>query len=592
MAAPIVKGWRCAWRYRQGILLKKKHRCFRFRVESLSAGSSGAGLLSSLNKRGVIKDAFPESAAQCQLPELLQRAPQTVYCGFDPTADSLHAGNLLAVIALLHFRNAGHNVIALIGGATALIGDPSGKTTEREKLSGDVVEDNTRGIRETLQRIFANHELFYSCGGQGLGTVTVLNNASWYRGWNVVSFLSDVGRHFRMSTLLSRHSVQSRLRSPEGMSMTEFSYQLFQAFDFYHLNQHHDCKIQLGGTDQLGNLMSGHEFIHKVTGEQVYGLTVPLVTTSMGDKLGKTAGNAVWLNRDRTSPFELYQYFLRQPDSAVERQVSCRLCYFRDTLRMASTAKLSAHFLHLAYLGMEPAKYLKLFTFLPLAEVDQVMDLQREDPGNRPAQKRLAAEVTKLVHGKEGLEKLAGFCVLLELAGCTSALFQGSLQALEQMSDSELQELFREAPFSELLLEPGTTVLEACRRVQAVPEGARGYRMITDGGVSMNHSKVTNPEQVLVPGLHILRNSLTLLRVGKKNFYVLKPGPGWGLFNHRYGGSLQEDSLTWSLTKDLQQGWGTLIPERTIHQESVDPGKLSADMSLQTEGRETAWSRL
>lgn len=411
-----------------------------------------------------------------ELPRLLQNAPQTVYCGFDPTADSLHIGNLLAIIGLLHFRNAGHNVIALTGGATAQIGDPSGKTTEREKLSSDVVEDNTKGIRENLQRIFTNHELYYSNSDSGLGTFTVLNNASWYRGWNVVNFLSEVGRHFRMGTLLSRHSVQTRLKSAEGMSLTEFSYQLFQAYDFYHLNQCHDCRIQLGGTDQLGNLMSGHEYIHKVTGQEVYGLTVPLVTSSTGDKLGKTGGNAVWLSRDRTSPFELYQYFLRQPDSAVE-------------------------------------KYLKLFTFLSLAEVDQVIDLQRQDPGKRPAQKRLAAEVTKLVHGKEGLESAKR---------CTSALFHSSLQALQQMSDSELQEIFREAPFCELLLEPGTTVLEACRRVEAVPHGARGYRMVTEGGVWINHSRADNPDQVLIPGQHILANGLTLLRVGKKNFYIIR----------------------------------------------------------------------
>ncbi|XP_064200766.1 tyrosine--tRNA ligase, mitochondrial [Anguilla rostrata] len=476
MAAPMIaKGWRWAWRHRC-FILSKKTRCFCLRSEFISTTSIRSGLLSSFNKRGIIKDAFPDSAAQVELPRLLQNAPQTVYCGFDPTADSLHIGNLLAIIGLLHFRNAGHNVIALIGGATAQIGDPSGKTTEREKLSNDVVEDNTKGIRENLQRIFTNHELYYSSSDSGLGTFTVLNNASWYRGWNVVNFLSEVGRHFRMGTLLSRHSVQTRLKSAEGMSLTEFSYQLFQAYDFYHLNQCHDCRIQLGGTDQLGNLMSGHDYIHKVTGQEVYGLTVPLVTSSTGDKLGKTGGNAVWLSRDRTSPFELYQYFLRQPDSAVE-------------------------------------KYLKLFTFLSLAEVDQVIDLQRQDPGKRPAQKRLAAEVTKLVHGKEGLESAKR---------CTSALFHSSLQALQQMSDSELQELFREAPFCELLLEPGTTVLEACRRVEAVPHGARGYRMVTEGGVWINHSRADNPDQVLIPGQHILANGLTLLRVGKKNFYIIR----------------------------------------------------------------------
>lgn len=221
------------------------------------------GLLVSLNKRGVLKDCFPEGAGQVQLPLLLQSGSQTVYCGFDPTADSLHAGNLLAIIGLLHFRNAGHNVIALIGGATAQIGDPSGKTREREALHADVVKQNESGIRESLHRIFANHELYYCSDPKKLGTISVLNNAKWYKGWNVVAFLSDIGRHFRMGTMLSRHSVQSRLKSAEGMSFTEFSYQLFQAYDFYNLHQLYNCKIQLGGRDQLGNLMTGHEFIQK-----------------------------------------------------------------------------------------------------------------------------------------------------------------------------------------------------------------------------------------------------------------------------------------------------------------------------------------
>uniref|UniRef100_A0A3Q3VRW4 Tyrosine--tRNA ligase n=1 Tax=Mola mola TaxID=94237 RepID=A0A3Q3VRW4_MOLML len=264
------------------------------------------------------RESFPESAAQDQLPSLLQSGAQTVYCGFDPTADSLHVGNLLAIIGLLHFRKAGHHVLAVLGGATAQIGDPSGKTSERERLSADVVEANTRSIRDSVQRIFTNHELYFHDSSRKLGTVTVLNNLSWYKDRNAVGFLSEVGRYFRMGTMLSRHSVQSRLRSADGMSLTEFTYQVFQAYDFYHLNQTYGCKIQLGGTDQLGNLMSGHEFIHKVSGEEVFGLTVPLVTSSVGDKLGKTAGNAMWLNRDRTSPFDLYQFFLRQPDASVE----------------------------------------------------------------------------------------------------------------------------------------------------------------------------------------------------------------------------------------------------------------------------------
>ncbi|KAM9755025.1 tyrosine--tRNA ligase, mitochondrial [Menidia menidia] len=476
MAASMASVCRYARRYGPCIFHKRKRLCLRVSSELHCSSPVHGGLLLSLHKRGILKESFPEGAAQDRLPALLRSGPQTVYCGFDPTADSLHVGNLLAIIGLLHFRSAGHNVVAVLGGATAQIGDPSGKTTERERLSADVVDGNARGIRESVQRIFANHEVHFHDGSRALGTAAVLNNLSWYKGWSVVDFLSQAGRHFRMGTMLSRHSVQSRLRSADGMSLTEFTYQVFQAFDFHHLHQIYGCRIQLGGTDQLGNLMSGHEYIHKVSGEEVYGLTIPLVTSSVGDKLGKTAGNAVWLNRDRTSPFDLYQFFLRQPDSSVEG-------------------------------------YLKLFTFLPLAEVEKLMEQQREDPSKRLAHKRLAAEVTKLVHGKEGLESAKR---------CTNALYHSSVQALEEMSDEELQELFREAPFHELLLEPGTTVIDACRQVNAIPDGPRGYQMVSDGAVWINHRRADNPESVLIPKLHILSNGLTLLRVGKKNFYIIK----------------------------------------------------------------------
>ncbi|XP_019933962.1 tyrosine--tRNA ligase, mitochondrial [Paralichthys olivaceus] len=476
MAAPLVGTCRSLPRHASCVLLRRTGAWLSLRSKLHRSSPAHSGLLFSLNRRGVLKDSFPENAAQDQLPRLLQSGAQTVYCGFDPTADSLHVGNLLAIIGLLHFRSAGHHVLAVLGGATAQIGDPSGKTSEREPLSADVVEANTRSIRESIQRIFSNHEVHFHDASRKPGTVTVLNNLSWYKDWGVVPFLSEAGRHFRMGTMLSRHSVQSRLKSADGMSLTEFTYQVFQAYDFHHLNQVYGCRIQLGGTDQLGNLMSGHEYIHKVSGEEVYGLTTPLVTSSVGDKLGKTAGNAVWLNRDKTTPFELYQFFLRQPDNAVEG-------------------------------------YLKLFTFLPLAEVERLMEQQREDPGKRLAHKRLAAEVTKLVHGKEGLESAKR---------CTMALYHSSVQALEQMSDEELQELFREAPFHELLLEPGTTVIDACRRVNAIPEGPRGYQMLSDGAVWINHRQTNKPEQVLVPKLHILSNGLTLFRVGKKNFYIIK----------------------------------------------------------------------
>ncbi|XP_053742552.1 tyrosine--tRNA ligase, mitochondrial [Synchiropus splendidus] len=469
MAAPMVR-YRRVWRLGSHLLGPVSGSNFR------TSARARDGLLLGLHKRGLLKEAFPDTAAQDALPRLLQAAPQTVYCGFDPTADSLHVGNLLAVIGLLHFRSAGHHVLAVLGGATAQIGDPSGRTSERERLSPELVAANTRSIRDSLQRIFAHHELLFHDGSRKLGTVTVLDNLSWHKEQKLVAFLADTGRHFRMGTMLSRHSVQARLKSGDGMSLSEFTYQVFQAYDFHYLNQVYGCRIQLGGTDQLGNLMSGHDFIHRMGGEEVYGLTLPLVTSSVGDKLGKTAGNAVWLNRDKTSPFELYQFLVRQPDASVER-------------------------------------FLKLFTFLPLPELENLMQQQREDPSRRLAQKRLAAEVTKLVHGREGLESAKR---------CTRTLFHSSVQALEEMSDLELQELFREAPFHELLLEPGTSVIEACRSIGAIPEGPKGYRMVSEGAVCFNHQRADNPEQVLIPKIHILSNGLSLIRVGKKNFYIVK----------------------------------------------------------------------
>ncbi|XP_034883821.1 tyrosine--tRNA ligase, mitochondrial isoform X3 [Mirounga angustirostris] len=390
----------------------------------LRESHSGAqGLLAVQKARGLFKEFFPERGTNIELPELFDRGtgnfPQTVYCGFDPTADSLHVGHLLALLGLFHFQRAGHNVIALVGGATARLGDPSGRTKEREALEPERVRSNARALRQGLEAMGANHQQLFA-NGRTWGSFTVLDNSAWYQKQHLVDFLAAVGGQFRMGTLLSRQSVQARLRSPEGMSLAEFLYQVLQAYDFYYLFQHYGCRVQLGGSDQLGNILSGYEFIHK---------------------------------------------------------------------------------------------YLKLFTFLPLPEIDHIMQLHDKEPEKRGPQKRLAAEVTKLVHGQEGLDSAKR---------CTQALYHSSTDALEVMSDQELKELFKEASFSELVLDPGTSVLDTCRKANAIPDGPRGYRMITEGGVSINHRQVTNPETVLVVGQHILKNGLSLLKIGKRNFYIIK----------------------------------------------------------------------
>ncbi|XP_045729600.1 tyrosine--tRNA ligase, mitochondrial isoform X1 [Mirounga angustirostris] len=496
----------------------------------LRESHSGAqGLLAVQKARGLFKEFFPERGTNIELPELFDRGtgnfPQTVYCGFDPTADSLHVGHLLALLGLFHFQRAGHNVIALVGGATARLGDPSGRTKEREALEPERVRSNARALRQGLEAMGANHQQLFA-NGRTWGSFTVLDNSAWYQKQHLVDFLAAVGGQFRMGTLLSRQSVQARLRSPEGMSLAEFLYQVLQAYDFYYLFQHYGCRVQLGGSDQLGNILSGYEFIHKLTGEDVFGITVPLITSTTGAKLGKSAGNAVWLNRDKTSPFELYQFFVRQQDDLVERRKSpwhplgkshqegqelglvlcdmalcqCIHAHNKERAKEATTRR-------------SPLKYLKLFTFLPLPEIDHIMQLHDKEPEKRGPQKRLAAEVTKLVHGQEGLDSAKR---------CTQALYHSSTDALEVMSDQELKELFKEASFSELVLDPGTSVLDTCRKANAIPDGPRGYRMITEGGVSINHRQVTNPETVLVVGQHILKNGLSLLKIGKRNFYIIK----------------------------------------------------------------------
>ncbi|XP_050825881.1 tyrosine--tRNA ligase, mitochondrial [Serinus canaria] len=447
--------------------------------EQARRARGAAGLLAAQCERGLFQEVFPAQSAEEQLPALLEpgRPPLAAYCGFDPTADSLHVGHLLPVMALLHFQRAGHDVIAVVGGATARLGDPSGRERAREPLPAGQVRAQARALRAGLERLFGNHrELFWEPRAGRLGRAALLDNASWLGREPLLRFLGGAGGRLRMGTLLSRQSCQARLRSAEGMSLAEFLYPALQAYDFLHLHRHHGCRIQLGGHDQMGNIMSGYELVTKMTGAEVFGITVPLITSTTGDKLGKTAGNAVWLNREKTSPFELYQFFVRQQDNVVE-------------------------------------KYLKLFTFLPLEEIAHIMEMHAKEPEKWGPQKRLAAEVTKLVHGREGLESAKR---------CTKALYYSSVEALEEMSDQELQELFRQATSAELMLEPGMTVLDLCRKANAIPDGPSGYRKITDGGVSINGNRVTNPETVLILGQHILKNGVSLLRVGKKNYYIIK----------------------------------------------------------------------
>ncbi|ALC41909.1 CG16912 [Drosophila busckii] len=414
------------------------------------------------------------------MKKLFQSAPQSIYAGFDPTADSLHVGNLLVIMGLLHCQRAGHKPIALVGGATGLIGDPSGRKTERNQLGQSILDGNLAAIQKQLLKVFENHEACLwdtSKHKAPLAPLTIVNNAEWYANLNLIDFIANMGRHFRMGSMLSRSSVESRLESEDGMSFTEFTYQIFQAYDWLHLLRKHNCCFQMGGSDQMGNLMTGHELISRVERKrEVFGMTLPIVTNEEGDKFGKSAGNAIWLDESKTSPFALYQFFMRMPDSEVE-------------------------------------KLLKLFTFIPLPEVAQLMQEHAREPEKRKAQTLLAEDVTLLVHGESGLK---------QAERVTNALYKGQVDGLAELNYAEIKQTFQGATVVDLLNEPGMSILQLAMKAKCFPTENDAVRIINAGGFYINQKRVQNITEVISTGIHILRNGISLLRVGKRNFYIVR----------------------------------------------------------------------
>lgn len=297
-----------------------------------------------------------------EVVDLLNSAPQTVYAGFDPTADSLHVGNLLVLLNLLHWQRSSHQVIALVGGATGQIGDPTDRKSARLEMDRVLIEGNIENIKKNIETIFKNHEEYFWSTGKKLKPVKVVNNIDWYKDLNAIDFIRGIGKHFRLGSMLSKTSVQTRLNSETGMSFAELSYQVLQGYDWLYLLENYNCRFQIGGSDQMGNIDSGHELIGRTTDKRVFGLTLPLITTESGEKFGKSAGNAVWLSENKSSSFQLYQYFVRTKDSDVQ-------------------------------------KLLNLFTFLPLGRINEIIQAHKIYPERREAQKILAQQVTLLVHG-------------------------------------------------------------------------------------------------------------------------------------------------------------------------------------------------
>lgn len=421
-----------------------------------------SNIMDELRWRGLIA----QSTAEEELHEKLGKEKISCYCGFDPSASSLHVGNFLAIMLLAHFQRAGHRPIALVGGATGMIGDPSGKSKERNLLNAETVAHNAECIKKQLSK-------FLKFDDSPSGAVLV-NNYDWMKDYTYLNFLRDIGRYFRIGDMLAKESVKNRMAREEGISYTEFSYQILQAYDFMKLNEEFGCILELGGNDQWGNITAGTELIRRVKGSNAYGLTNPLITGADGNKLGKTVAGAVWLDRERTSPFSFYQFWLRTDD--------------RDAVR-----------------------YLKLFTFLEKEEIEALAKSLEDNPEKREAQKKLAWELTAAVHGKEDADKAVA---------ASEVLFGGEII---NFTDSMIQEVFSEVPTSQSSREALGTIkltdLIASSGIAASKGAAR--KLIQQGGIYVNNKRESASDRIISKE-DLASENYIVIRSGKKNYRLIR----------------------------------------------------------------------
>ena len=404
--------------------------------------------------------------AEDRLREVMDEGMITAYVGFDPTADSLHVGHLIPLMALAWLQRAGHRPIALAGGGTGLIGDPSGKSRERNLITVEEVRRNVEGVRPQLA-----HFLDFDCGEN---SALLLNNYDWLSSHSFLEVLRDVGKYFSVNGLIAREYVRSRLEDPEkGISYTEFSYVLLQAMDFRHLYEAHGCRLQMGGNDQQGNLLAGSDYVRKSTGGEVFGLTQPLLLTASGTKFGKTEAGAVWLDPKRTSPYRFYQFWFNTDDRDVER-------------------------------------LLKLFTFLPLDEIRDIMGKHAARPEERAAQRRLALEVTRLVHGESAA---------LSVVKASSVLFDAEAD-LSDLTEETYAALREEVPFADVKMDLPAALLDVLTACGAFESRGEAKRAIRQGGVSLNGTRVSD-EGAAVSREELGRGRYLFVRIGRKRFHLV-----------------------------------------------------------------------
>ena len=421
-------------------------------------------LIEELHWRGLIQDIMPGTREQ------LERESTPGYIGFDPTSDSLHIGSLIPIILLVHLQRAGHKPIALLGGATGLVGDPSGKSEERNLLDEETLEKNTAGVRKQLEQ-------FLQFDPSHPHAAEIVNNYDWFREIRFLDFIRDIGKHISVNYMMAKDSVKKRLEGESGISFTEFSYQLVQGYDFYWLYTHKQCRLQMGGSDQWGNIVTGTELIRRMAGGEAFAFTSPLITRSDGGKFGKTEKGNVWLDPHKTSPFQFYQFWLNASDD-------------------------------------DAAAWIRKFSFLDGDEIEALILGHQREPDLRNLQKRLAREVTRFVHGDEAWRKAVQ---------TSEKLFGGVDSDPASLSEEDLQTIegVVKVDYSLDKLREGIDVVSLLAESGILPSRGEARKMILNGGISINRRRLDSPA-LTVDSKWLLHARYLLVQKGKKHYFLLQ----------------------------------------------------------------------
>ncbi len=431
----------------------------------MSLKSDMKNLIEELRWRGLIQDIIPGTE------EELIKEPVTAYVGFDPTADSLHIGSLIPIIVLVHLQKYGHKPIALVGGATGMVGDPSGKSEERNLLSKDVLDKNVKAVKQQLSKF-----LDFNPGREN--AAEMVNNYDWFNTISFLDFIRDVGKHISVNYMMAKDSVKKRLEGESGMSFTEFTYQLVQGYDFYWLYQHKNCKLQFGGSDQWGNIVTGTELIRRKAGGEAYAFTCPLLTKSDGSKFGKTERGNIWLDPARTSPYTFYQFWLNTADSDAER-------------------------------------FLKVFTFLSQEEISELKQQHNGNEHQRILQKKLAEELTCFVHSRKDYE----FAVK-----ASGILFNNdTAQILKELTEDQLLQVMEGVPSVEIEKRQlnGLDLVSLLAETKILSSKGEAKKMVAGGGIFINKEKMITGDEKINSN-KLLHGKYVLIQKGKKNYYLIK----------------------------------------------------------------------